>query len=279
MGLSIYYRMKAKTDADGARALVERLHGVVKALPFDDVSPIFEYDPPDGRYMFTVAGDDADSRRWKPGAAYLERKRADGKKEIVDVPPLHVVYFAANLKGSETATFGLASHPPVVLHHEDIITTEPGGGETHQIGTGAAIEFPTRLRGWYSWSSCTKTQYAANPKYGGIPNFLRAHLSVFRAIDAAKRIGLKTYIRDDGRYWRYRSESKLVVELAKWDGLVAGIAGKFSDALGNAPGMVVAPIKDRPDFEHLEAKGIQQLKNQQRKSKAKRKGRRTGKTR
>src|SRR5437764_528285 len=108
MGLSIFYRLKAKVDANRARALVARLHRFAQSQPFDQVSPIFEYDPPDGRYVFTRADKDEESRRWKPGDVYLHRKRDDGKEESVCVPSLHVIYFAANLKGSETANFGLA---------------------------------------------------------------------------------------------------------------------------------------------------------------------------
>lgn len=269
MGLSIYYRMKAKVDAEGARGLVGRLHAFVRTLPFDDVSPIFEYDPPDGRYIFE-RGDSENG--WKPGGHYLNRKRADGLSEMVEVPALHVVYFAANLRGSETASFGLASHPPVVVHHEDVIIHPPEGGDERRVGAGPAVEFPTRLRGWYSWSECCKTQYAANPKFGGVENFIRAHLSVFRVIDECKRMGLTTYIRDDAKYWRHRDQRKLLAELQRWDELIAGFAGRLSDKFGSVPGAIVAPIKDRPDYEHLEAKGEGRIEE------AARKGKRRGKS-
>jgi hypothetical protein len=116
MGLSIYYRMKIKTDAAGARRLVRRLHRFVAKLPFDHVSEVEEYDPPDGRYAFPRGKADP---HWKPGTAYLHRKRSDGRPEHVHVPPLHVVCFHANLRGAETASFGLASHPPVVIHRNE----------------------------------------------------------------------------------------------------------------------------------------------------------------
>ena len=44
--------------------------------------------------------------------------------------------------------------------------------------------------------------------------------------------------------------------LRNWDAIVATIVGNLGDALGDESGSVVAPIKERPDFEHLEAKGI-----------------------
>ena len=240
MGLTIYYRLKARTDADGARSLVRRLHAFATTLPFDDVSEVREYDPPDGRYVFARAGRGAESLRWKPGQVYLTRKRGDGQTENVYVPALHVVCFHANCKGAETAVFGLASHPPVVVHREDIISSSPGGGVTHQLGAGASIEFPTRLRGWYSWSGFTKTQYAANPRYGGVANFIRAHLSIFKVVDGAKKLGLKAVIHDDAHYWKHRSEARLLAELAKWDELIAGFVGRFSDRIGDATGRIVA---------------------------------------
>lgn len=256
MGLSIYYRYKIKVEADEARRLVERLHRFVTKLPFDEVTRIVEYCPPDGNHVFSRGPADSD---WKPGWHYAERRRDDGLTEIVRVPSLHVICFGANLRGSETASFGLASHPPVVVHREDVVSNPPGCCEERKIGAGRAIEFVTRLRGWYSWSNCVKTQYAANPKFGGVENFLRAHLSVFRVLDECNRIGMKARIRDDGKYWKHHDKEKLIAELHRWDEIVAGIAGRICDRLGSEAGRVVAPIKDRPDFEHIEARGVRSI--------------------
>ena len=192
MGLTIYYRMKAKVGPDAARDLVRRLHEFVSKLPFDDVSPILEYDPPDGRYVFERATSDG----FKPGSRCMERKRADGLVENVEVRALHAICFHANLRGSETASFGLASHPPVVVHREDLVTQLPdNGGEEVRIGAGATVEFNTRQRGWYSWSAFVKTQYAGNPALGGVENFLRAHHAVFDAADQCKRLGMTPHPR------------------------------------------------------------------------------------
>ena len=253
MGLTIYYRMKAKVDANRARRLIERLHSFVSTLSFDEVSPILEYEPPDGKRAYE-RGPDLPPYL-KPGSRYLERKRQDGLTELVHVHSRHVVYFNANLNGSETASFGLATHPPVVVHFEDVVSHPSDCGEDRVIGAGAPIEFKTRLDGWYSWSHCCKTQYASNPKLGGVENFLRAHHAVFAAIDECKRLGMTTHIRDDAKYWRHRNDAKLVAELNRWNELIAGFAGRLGDKLGNAPGALVAPIKNYPDFERLEAKG------------------------
>ena len=42
--------------------------------------------------------------------------------------------------------------------------------------------------------------------------------------------------------------------------IVARFAGGLSDAIGDEAGSLIAPIKERPDFEHLEAKGISVLR-------------------
>jgi hypothetical protein len=116
---------------------VRRLHSLVRKLRFDDVSPILEYDAPDGRYAFEIGPEDGCG---KPGDRYLERKRDDGLTELVHVPPLHVLCFHANLRGAETASFGLASHPPVVVHREDVVTHPPGCQEQRAIGAGAVVD-------------------------------------------------------------------------------------------------------------------------------------------
>lgn len=260
MGLSIYYRLKAKVDADGARRLVERMRESIAALPFDGVSDVFEIDPPDGKYVFDrweSGPGEYTAGGYRPGALYLDHKRADGEVEMVEVRSQHVIGFCATVAGSEAATFGLASHPPVVVHRESVITRIEGGGKTHQIGAGAAVEFQTRLRGYYSWWQAVKTQYASDPKLGGESNFLRAHQLIFRAIDECKRIGVHTHIHDDANYWRDRDDAKLLAEVRKWNELIAGFAGRLSDAM--PPGAIVAPIKDRSDFEHIEAKGAARL--------------------
>ena len=127
-----------------------------------------------------------------------------------------------------------------------------------------------RLRGWYSWTNYCKTQYAGDPKLGGDANFLRAHLSIFKAVEAAKELGFKTHIRDDAKYWRHKSEKKLLAELHKWDQLIAGVAGGLKDHLKSTgiTDSVAAPIFDRSDFEHLEAKGVDILRAMGKKKKS-----------
>src|SRR5207248_1290658 len=128
------------------------------------------------------------------------------------------------------------------------------------LGRGDPVEFPTRRRGYYSWHSSCKTQYAGNPGFGGEANFLKAHLSLIELFDQIRAAGVNVRVRDDTRYAKHRDVDRLLRSLRKWDAIVANIVGTIGEALGDESGLMVAPIKERPDFEHLEAKGIDVLK-------------------
>ena len=256
MGLTVYYDWKIKSDAAQARRLIVKLRKLAQKLPFDKISPIYEQDPPEGETKFRLYKDD-----FRQGDLYLSRKRADGEEETVDVPALHALFFYVYVKGSESAAIGLASHPPVVVHREDVIERhENGHGQTRHPGQGDAIEFPTRRRGYYSWHSFCKTQYTGNPKLGGEANFLKAHLSLIELLDQLQAAGLKVRVRDDSKYAKHHDVDRLLASLRDWNAIVARFAGALGDALGDKAGKLVAPIKDRPDFEHLEAKGMSVLK-------------------
>ena len=266
MGLTIYYEWKVKADVASARRMVRQFWRLARKLPFDEVSEIYEQHPPGGRATFELYEHD-----FRQGDLYLSRRRADGERELVDVPALHAMFFYVNVKGAESAPIGLASHPPVVVHREDVIERREDGSEFGRIrGQGDPIEFPTRRRGYYSWHSFCKTQYAGNPKLGGEANFLKAHLSLIELLDQIAASGVNVQMRDDSRYARHRDVDRLLGSLRDWDAIVARFAGRLSDALGDAAGSIVAPIKDRPDFEHLEAQGInviRKLASRQRKRK------------
>lgn len=256
MGLTVYYDWKTKAEPSAARRLIRKFRMIALDLPFDHVSEIYEQDAPDGRSAFLPC-----EHSFRQGNLYLPRKRADGEQETVQVPALHALFFSARVQGAETALIGLASHPPVVLHREDVIQRNRDGSERGRtFGQGAAVEFPTRRRGCYSWHSFCKTQYAGNPKLGGEANFLKAHLALIELLDRLQAAGVPVRIRDDSRYAKHRDVDRLLRSLRDWNAIVARFVGNIGDALGDASGKLVAPIQDRPDFEHLEAKGIRVLR-------------------
>jgi hypothetical protein len=252
VGLTIYYDWKVKTELLGARRLIRRARSLALKLPFDDVSEIYEQDAPSGKFTFQPY-----EHFFRRGTLCLSRKRPDGEEEVVDVPALHAMFFHVRVQGAESAAIGLASHPPVVVHRGDIIERNSDGSERgRKLGQGDPIEFPTRRRGYYSWHSFCKTQYAANPKLGGEANFLKAHLSLIELLDQIKSLGVKVRIRDDSKYAKHRNVDRLLRTLRDWDALIARFVGNMGDVLPQGRIAVVAPIRERPDFEHLEAKGI-----------------------
>src|SRR5438874_6400428 len=139
MGLTVYYDWKTKTDSTSARRLIVKFRAAALKLPFDDVSEIYEQDSPDGKSAFRPYRHD-----FRHGDLYLSRKRDDGAEETVCVPALHAVFFNVRVQGAETASIGLASHPPVVVHREDIIERKKDGTERERrLGQGDPVEFPT----------------------------------------------------------------------------------------------------------------------------------------
>lgn len=243
MGLTVHYDWKVKGDARVACRLIRRMHAAAKRLPFEDVSEIMEEQPPQGRATFEVV-----DGGYSPASICLARQRADGRTELVTVPATHAVFFCVNNDGAETATIGLAAHRPVIVHREDVVEFDDEGREVgRRLNAGPAVEFPTRRRGYYSWHSGCKTQYAGSPRRGGEPNFLRVHLSLIDLFDRIREIGPTVRVRDDSGYARHRNPDRLLRSLREWDATVAGFVGNLSDALARHGLAASAPIKDRPD--------------------------------
>jgi hypothetical protein len=108
-----------------------------------------------------------------------------------------------------------------------------------RIGQGEPIEFPTRRRGYYSWHSFCKTQYAGNPKHGGEANFLKAHLSLIEPLDQIQAAGVRVRMRDDSQYAKHRDVGRLLGSLRDWNAIVAKFAGSIHDAIGDASGSLI----------------------------------------
>jgi hypothetical protein len=209
MGLTVHYDWKLKCDLSTARRMIARFRAAAQKLPFDDISEIYEQDPPDKKALFRSY-----RHSFRKGDLYLPRTRDDGEEEVVSVPALHALFFHVRVKGAETASIGLASHPPVVVHREDVIERRKDGSEGgRRFGQGAPIEFATRRRGYYSWHSFCKTQYAGNPKLGGEANFLKAHLTLIELLDQISAAGAQVRIRDDSRYAKHRNVDRLLRSL------------------------------------------------------------------
>ncbi len=103
-----------------------------------------------------------------------------------------------------------------------------------------------------TWGSFCKTQYS---NQFGLPTFLRAHMTVCAILEKAQDMWFKVFVHDEGEFWTKRDVKALAEEVAQWDQMIAAMFGTMKDA---APeGVLESPIQNRPDFEHLEMKGLQ----------------------
>ncbi len=103
-----------------------------------------------------------------------------------------------------------------------------------------------------TWSSFCKTQFATE---FGLPNFLRAHITVCAILEKAQDLGFKVTVNDEGEFWTKRDVNALAEEVGRMDQAIAAIYGAMKDT---APeGVLESPMKGRADFERLEMKGLQ----------------------
>ncbi len=63
-------------------------------------------------------------------------------------------------------------------------------------------------------------------------------------------------VSDEGHFFENRDIPALVNTIADWNAFIAAGTGAFDDLVGSK---AVAPIKEFPDFEHLEAQGQDQI--------------------
>jgi len=239
MGLTIHYRLQSHTrSAKKARQLVEQLRQKTLDLPFKEVSEVID-----------VSGDEADfnkSDRDHPTRWLLIQAESHVPQGNVCYPvkPKRVIAFSTwPGEGSEQANFGLAIYPGFI----EVEDMSRWPYQKRRIRTGLAP---------WSWGSFCKTQYASNPDCGGVENFLRCHLSVVKLLDHAKELGMLKEVFDEGNYWEKRDVKALAQEVGEWNSMIAGWAGRLKDVMGPA---VESEIAKYPDFEHLEAKGQNQV--------------------
>ena len=118
---------------------------------------------------------------------------------------------------------------------------------------------PTGYTGGWLFQGHCKTQYAAEH---GWPHFLRCHKTVVSLLDFWRQLGATVEVTDEGNFYESRSDEKLRAVLEKYDGLVAAVAGVLKDAAHENGKSVESPIFERADFEHLEAAGQREFKEQ-----------------
>lgn len=232
MGLTIHYTLKhVSRGCREARELIEQLRQRALDLPFQHVGDLVE-----------LRGDDCDFTQHDPDSPvrwlliqateYIERRDFH-----LQVPPKQVMAFSAEPgDGCEPMNLGLCRFPAQI---EVEVQRYPFGRK--KIRTGPS--------GW-RWGSFCKTQYASDPRCGGLENFLRCHLTVVKLLDHARDLGVLGTVNDEGEFWDRRDIPALAEEVGDWNSMIAGRAGRLKDLVGDN---LESPITGFPNFEHLEA--------------------------
>jgi hypothetical protein len=238
MGLTIHYQLKAKGSEAKARKLIAALHQQAHDLPFKEVGDIVD-----------LAGDECDYNqrdkddplRWlliqSQGSVSLSHLPGESEYSSRRVSPTRMIAFTAwPGEGCEESNLGLCQYPAELV--------DPRHGK-----------LKTKLSGW-RWSSFVKSEYASDPRCGGVENFLRCHLTVIAMLDQAKALGCLDGVGDESHFYENRNVEALVKEIGSWNQMIAAFGGKLKDVLG---GGVEMPIADYPNFEQLELAGQSQL--------------------
>lgn len=211
-------------------------------------------------YSLKFRGDDEEAalivKRLREKALILPFKRIGDTVHLVGQDACNYEKYRGK---DESLTWLLIQASSEVDAPERVIAFSAFPGKGCEPSNFGLCRFPKK-KGW-SWASFCKTQYASE---FGAEHFVKCHLCVITMLDYAREIGLKIKVSDEGGYWKDRNLEKLTKEVGEWDAFVAAAVGKLGDIFGsNGGGMLEAPIKSYPDYEHLEAKGERMFKRGQ----------------
>jgi len=194
MGLTIHYSLSiGKADYKEAEEKVHLLRKACTLLPFQTISEVKEFSRNEITELLYSNHDSY--REWKFLVTQscdlrVEKDEENGIESYSYVAPRAIIAFeAAPAEGSEPANLGLRE-----LEQES---------------------------GVWTWNSFCKTQYAY--EYGGVENFVKAHLLVVNALDIAKSLGFRVEVEDEGEYWESRNLTKLLETLKLYNNLVQNI--------------------------------------------------------
>jgi hypothetical protein len=228
MGLSISFKFSLKNaTADQAREKVIALHNLALQLPFESVHELVEIEG-DARYFDEYDLDDPHSfikiRGLNPIESAVNDFSWENSRYIIS-------FHSLPGKGCEPAIFGLATHDKIKDTND------------------------------WSWTSFCKTQYASNPDYGGMENFLKCHLTLIEMIDKACELGIDCDVNDEGEYWENRDIDELKSMIRQYNIFMAAFTGRMKDDLAKKDISSESTISEYPNFEYLEAEGHDQLPN------------------
>jgi hypothetical protein len=272
MGLTVHYVIESETsDRDEALRLVRRMRSLAMDLPFARVGEIAELsgERADHNHPAYKRGGELADYVWMAIQVTQYTKAVGDPPLVATVAPLELIGFEIRPgAGCESANFGLCRYPARIVR------------ESAERGREA---IDTEIGGTWRWSTFCKTQYASDPKLGGMANFLRCHISLVTLVDRiGERLGLRVVCHDEGGFGsREDSEAEefsadvfkrvykpghynpaqlaaKVVQLNQWH---AAFAGAIGDAMRSAGMQTQSAIGQFSNFEHLEFRGREKTGN------------------
>ena len=217
MGLSIHYSLEFTGSEDVAKDFVLRLRDAAVNFQAGEVTPVLEMSDEHPILNMTATS-------WV---------FSGGTQHPVDA----LKFFGFVLEpgeGCEPVAMGLAQFPSTINVDGLDIDSELGNG--------------------WRWVQHIKTQYASNPLYGGIQNFLQCHLTICALLEKAKDFGAKVIVDDESGFWEHRSVDKLVESVKHLNQIMAGMLGAMKDRENGEK--VSGSIQDFTNFESLEAEAM-----------------------
>jgi hypothetical protein len=232
MGLTISYRLRSiEQNIDNIHKQVLALHRTAQDLGFMDVGEITILKDQECTIDMNDDGNDP-NLELKVHASEITGIDQDGKFSFRH--PSHIIGFTfIPGKGCSMADIGFRVYPDEDIKAERV----------------------------WTWLGYCKTQYASNPEYGGLENFITSHLKIIDLLDAAQIMGIKCDVTDNGNYWQSRDQALLAKAVNDNNLFTAVAMGAMKDVATSQNVTLAAPILDFPNFEYLEGHGQQRLSN------------------
>jgi hypothetical protein len=249
MGLTIHFslRLPASFTQDAATAAIAKLWQACHRLPFQGQTIMVTLD--EARIRAALAGSAALADfRW----ACIQHERtlryahdASGVPYVLGTDAKLSVSIHARIQAKLLVGFSLLPGEgcePLNLFVGTFPASQMVRCEGHQHGYPSGkrrlmLDAPLR---WTGAAFC-KSQYASVPEAGGITNFLRCHLLVVAALDAARDLGFTVEVRDEGGYWQKRSVPDLVREIGDWNAYLLAVGAQLKGVFGDQVQAALTP--------------------------------------
>lgn len=244
MGLTVHFtlRLPVTSSPDEVTARIAALHRSLTALPFQGQTSMAILD--EARICQALVPHSPSEWRW---ACVQYSRYQHYRHDSMGIP------YAAEHPNPGTGAFacmvpakrliGFTCQPGEGCEPMNIfVGTYPDGilvdGESPQAGK-RRLMLSTPLA--WTGHAFTKTQYASLPEYGGVTNFLRCHLLVIAALDAAKAVGFEIEVDDEGGYWDDRDVQALVRQIGDWNAFILGVGERFKHYGGDNVQVAITP--------------------------------------